>query len=197
MEIAEKTVEEKLDLVLQTYAGRSKEIGAHCEMNPEVDYPIAWCRSKEEWKAIVDALDSSDFGCLKYQDTNGEKVQVTVKGWKWLADVACRLLGFAYGSGGADSGCAGLGTMYSRGDGVPRDVSRAVSLYRKAHADRLFAEDCDRGNAASCAKLGDMLARGEGVAKDTRQAADRFRKACDGGIRRGCDALRRLRSSDP
>jgi hypothetical protein len=83
-QISEKTIEEKLALVLQTYARRSTEIGASCEMNPEADHPLAWCRSKDEWKAIVDALCSSEFGYLRYQETDAKKVQVTVKGWKVL-----------------------------------------------------------------------------------------------------------------
>jgi len=84
-QIAEKTVEEKLDLVLQTYAGKSKEIGEYCVLDPAGNYPLAWCRSGGEWRAIVDAL-ASEFGYLIYHAASGKSVQVTVKGWKWLAD---------------------------------------------------------------------------------------------------------------
>ncbi len=83
--IAEKTVSEKIALVLQCYARKSTEIGDFCPVNAVADYPLAWCHSEKEWKTIVDVLDA-DFGHLKYEDPSGKRVQVTAKGWLWLAE---------------------------------------------------------------------------------------------------------------
>lgn len=84
-EISERTVSEKIELVVRFYANKSPEIGYLCPMNPATDYPAAWCHSEGEWKAIVDVLDS-DFGYLRYEDPSGKRVQVTITGWQWLAE---------------------------------------------------------------------------------------------------------------
>jgi TPR repeat protein len=45
---------------------------------------------------------------------------------------------------GGSGGCLNLGSMYSRGEGVPKDRNRAADLFKKA---------CDLGNDRGCENL--------------------------------------------
>lgn len=82
---------------------------------------------------------------------------------------------------GVFTDCDKLGTLHQDGDGVLKDVSRAVALYRKA---------CDAGNLGVCVYLGDMYRDGFGVPRDATRAAALYRRACDGGNPEGCCRLR-------
>jgi len=55
------------------------------------------------------------------------------------------------------SGCSNLGVMYQLGEGVGKDLAKAVELYRKA---------CDGGDMVGCSVLGFMYENGKGVGKD-------------------------------
>lgn len=76
----------------------------------------------------------------------------------------------------ADSGNAtaqyNLGTMYSRGAGVPQDLAEAVRWYRKA---------ADQGNVAAMHNLGAMYVTGRGAPQDFAEGARWLRNAADRG----------------
>jgi len=70
---------------------------------------------------------------------------------------------------GGDAGAqAELGKRYRTGDGVPKDVARAVEWIRKAS---------ELGNASAQSIMGTMYAEGEGVPKDAAKAVDMWRRA--------------------
>ena len=77
-------------------------------------------------------------------------------------------------------GCFNLGVMYTNGDGVEKDFSKAAQLFKKA---------CDGGDMLGCVKLGIMYADGDGVEKNEQKAAELYKKACDGGNMHGCRNL--------
>jgi len=78
----------------------------------------------------------------------------------------------------AAAGCANLGLMSLRGDGVPRSFVRAVELHRQA---------CDLGAAPACGRLGVLYERGgEGVAPDPVLARGAFERGCAGGDAGAC-----------
>jgi TPR repeat protein/serine/threonine protein kinase len=83
-------------------------------------------------------------------------------------------------AGGNPAACRQLARMYTSGQGVSKDESRAVTLYNKA---------CDAGNAEGCMNLGVRYMNGRGVAKDDAQAIAFFTKACDAGNSDGCTNL--------
>jgi len=65
-----------------------------------------------------------------------------------------------------------LGTMYAKGQGVPRDPVKAVELFRGA---------AGKGYAPAINNLGSMHDRGEGVAQDYWVAFDLYRMAAEKG----------------
>jgi len=76
--------------------------------------------------------------------------------------------------------CFKLGWMYSKGEGVRQDKSKAVELYTKA---------CDGGYADGCSNLGLMYLRSEDVRQDMLKIAELFTKACNGRSAIGCGNL--------
>ena len=56
--------------------------------------------------------------------------------------------------GGNMLGCHNLGIMYTNGNGVKKDFSKAVELFKKV---------CDGGEVRGCGNLGAMYANGFGV----------------------------------
>lgn len=65
-----------------------------------------------------------------------------------------------------------LGVMYNKGEGVPKDVAKAVEWWQKAAA---------QGQAAAQHLLGLMCAKGEGVQKNSVKAVEWFQKAAAQG----------------
>jgi hypothetical protein len=76
----------------------------------------------------------------------------------------------------ADSGNAdaqfNLGSMYHKGEGLAKDVTKAFEWYQKAAA---------QGNASAQEALGRMYARGEGVARDLAKAFELLQIAATQG----------------
>lgn len=66
----------------------------------------------------------------------------------------------------------GLGFLYNRGDGVPRNLEQAVHWYHKA---------ANQGNNIGQNQLGVMYAHGDGVPKDSAQAVKWYGKAANQG----------------
>ena len=108
----------------------------------------------------------------------------------------------------ADSGDAdaqrNLGAMYAKGEGVPKDATKAVEWYGKAAAQgntdaqvalalmyregtyapkdytkaaEWFQKDAEQGNAVAQTALGFMYMKGDGVREDYAMAAQLFQKA--------------------
>ena len=73
--------------------------------------------------------------------------------------------------------CHVFGLMYQVGDGVPRDLARAVELFQRA---------CDGGGTQGCNHLGLMYHAGVGVARDVARAMSLFEQACQGGEPAAC-----------
>jgi TPR repeat protein len=65
-----------------------------------------------------------------------------------------------------------LGTLYSRGSGVPKDLAAAVEWYRKA---------AEQGDVRAQHNLGVMYLTGRGVKKSPAEGARWVRKAADQG----------------
>jgi hypothetical protein len=113
-------------------------------------------------------------------------------------------------------GCTYLAFSYDMGEGVSKDIAKAVDLYRKAcdiedsggcywlgyayangvglrkdeiQAARLFRKACDMGEPSGCSLIGYAYAIGAGLRKDEIQAAELYRKACDMGGGLGCSNL--------
>lgn len=80
--IRERTVSEKIELMVRHYARRSNEIGHGVMAEADTEYPAAWCRSPTEWGTLLRELIRG-FG---YLESTSNGVAVTVKGWEWLAE---------------------------------------------------------------------------------------------------------------
>ena len=112
--------------------------------------------------------------------------------------------------------CGVVATRIERGDGVPRDLTRAVRLHERAcelrdaascvaaarmHASgagvppsrakqvELLGAACTLGDVLACAVPAKAFANGTGVARDERRAAELWQRACAGGVAAACEAL--------
>jgi hypothetical protein len=112
--------------------------------------------------------------------------------------------------------CGVVATRVEKGDGVPKDPTRAVRLHERAcelrdaascvaaarmHASgagvppsrarqvELLATACLLGDALACAVPAKALANGTGVARDEHRAADLWQRACAGGVATACEEL--------
>ncbi len=86
---------------------------------------------------------------------------------------------FNYGKG-----CFGLGYLYEHGDGVQKDMNKALSYYKKAVSGE--EKLCDSGDGQACYELGYMYEHGYGVPKDPNKAKELYKKACKLGYKKGC-----------
>lgn len=76
--------------------------------------------------------------------------------------------------------CVELAARYQVGEGVPKNLKTAVSLYDKG---------CEGNNAKACAGLGMLYAKGSGVQVDKERAKNLLSKACDNGFAKACFIL--------
>lgn len=117
---------------------------------------------------------------------------------------------------GLASGCATLATRVEQGNGIARDLTRAVTLHERAcelrdpsscvvaarmHASgrgvvpnrarqmELLGLACTLGDPAACSIPARAFEGGVGVTRDPRRAHDLWERACTGGIETACDAL--------
>jgi len=82
---------------------------------------------------------------------------------------------------GEATACGSLASAHLQGEGVPRDVSRALALFEKA---------CDLSDLRACSYAAHLKLSGmQGVAKDSAGAARLATKACDGDVLEGCTTL--------
>lgn len=117
---------------------------------------------------------------------------------------------------GIASSCAVLATRTEHGEGVPRDLTRAVTLHERAcelkdsascmvaarmHASGagvppsrakqldLLAHACLLGDPLACALPARAFASGAGVLRDEQRARELWQRACGGGVESACTAL--------
>jgi Sel1 repeat len=103
-------------------------------------------------------------------------------------DTSAKSIKVDYAEGCIDnraSACVGQATQLEKGDGVPKDEARAVSLYEKA---------CKAGIAAGCIRLGLMVEEGRGVEVDVVRAGEAYKAACDRKDQSGCMHLAVLKA---
>jgi len=81
-EIRERTVDEKIELMVRWFASRSYEVGQSFVSIADFDYPAAWCRSPSEWSVLLRAV-ASELGYLK---SGGNGFSVSVSGWRTLVE---------------------------------------------------------------------------------------------------------------
>ena len=121
--------------------------------------------------------------------------------------------------GGSGEACNYLGVIFSKGDGVKIDNTKAAEFYSQAcdagyatgcsdlgymylngigvpvdytRAFSLSTKGCDSGSVVGCENQGVMYARGAGVARDDQRAVALYSKACDAGVSHGCSNLGRM-----
>jgi hypothetical protein len=80
--LRERTVPEKLELILRWFAGKSPEFGHEVVHEPWRDYPLGWCGSKDEWSRLVGLL-AKEREHLR-PAASASVCSVTLKGWEWL-----------------------------------------------------------------------------------------------------------------
>ena len=117
---------------------------------------------------------------------------------------------------GIASGCNVIAARSERGDGTPRDLTRAVRHYERAcdlrepsscvsaarmHASgagvppsrlrqvELLAAACLLGDALACSVPAKAYASGNGVARDERRATELWGRACTSGVSSACEAI--------
>ena len=105
----------------------------------------------------------------------GQEVRLEVSGEGRRLDVSLRLGRavevFAIGcEKGYGEGCANLGTVYERGEGVAVDLPRAAELYRRA---------CEGAEPFGGVGLALIYESGKGVARDVARAAALLEGSCD------------------
>ena len=84
-QIVEKSVQEKIELVVRWYANQSKEIGDSVPMASNNCYPIGWCRSSNEWVRLVRRV-GKELELFEPNEIPRGQVVMTLKGWQWLAE---------------------------------------------------------------------------------------------------------------
>jgi TPR repeat protein len=82
--------------------------------------------------------------------------------------------------------CRLLGDAFHEGDGVSRDIGKALELYQRA---------CEAGNGMACAN-GGMISLQSGEATEATRADDLFSRGCELGSSEACRMLV-LQSRDP
>lgn len=112
--------------------------------------------------------------------------------------------------------CMLVAMRVERGEGVPKDLTRAVRLHERAcelrdasscvsaarmHASgagvppsrarqvELLATACTLGDVHACSVPAKAFANGAGVGRDERRAAELWQRACAGGVESACEAI--------
>jgi uncharacterized protein len=74
--------------------------------------------------------------------------------------------------------CETLGELYLNGKGIPKDETRALSIFEKT---------CDHGNMRACLDTGALYATATGTTVDMARAKQLMDKACAGGEQTACE----------
>ena len=78
--------------------------------------------------------------------------------------------------------CIRLGQMYASGQGMPKDMTRAVAYAKRA---------CALNDVESCGNVGGAYFGGTGVPQNRRLARQYLEQACRGGSQRACAFLKK------
>jgi hypothetical protein len=84
-ELRDKSIEDKLELVARSLAQRSLEFGQSVASNFDQDYPMAYCKSSEEWNNLLIALVKLGYLEKLNEQPSNRNYTLTVDGWRWLA----------------------------------------------------------------------------------------------------------------
>ena len=99
---------------------------------------------------------------------------------------SCHIRNYASGPDGTTTWlnqCFNLAEQARTGDGVPRDVDRAVQIYTWG---------CMHREIASCTALGSLYESGDGVRKDFRKAFELYETSCRDGSKEMCVEMARM-----
>ncbi len=80
----DKSVQEKIELLVRWVAKSSTEIGEGVQTVFQRDYPVAWCKSADEWSHLLKYLRTA--GLLEIDSLNNPQctATLTIRGWQWL-----------------------------------------------------------------------------------------------------------------
>ena len=98
-------------------------------------------------------------------------------------------------SAGQRIACIRLGSLYARGDGVPRDDAKAMTSWKRiARADVVdgLLAGCDDGAGDDCSAAGFLFSEGLGVPKDRKRGKKLLGRGCAAGDAWGCARDREL-----
>jgi TPR repeat protein/membrane associated rhomboid family serine protease len=121
------------------------------------------------------ARDYMERGCRAGSGASCTALGLTLVGPAGGA-AAARPLAMACELGDAE-GCRLWGMLLDAGQGVPRDVPRAMVAYERG---------CDGRDAFACLRLANAVHQGRGIARDPKRAAALALESCDLGEPRGC-----------
>lgn len=82
--IVDKPIDVKMELMVRYFAARSSQLGERIPSRPLDDYPIAWCRSEQEWSAALRYHHVAGLLSPHQTDSTTFSVEVTLHGWQWL-----------------------------------------------------------------------------------------------------------------
>ena len=80
-QIRDLPVPEKLRSTMEWLAEQSTEFGARLTVDASRDYPVAWCRSAQEFSRLIETL-ATESPYLLSRDTTG--LWIRAEGWSWL-----------------------------------------------------------------------------------------------------------------
>ncbi len=162
----------------------SSSITAAAQPTPGAEEPPAGCDLKGPIKTCEDrclagnsgACGFSDAWLRKLAETGGDDPVMRAK----LNKKGCDL--------GSLKSCSRLARQYEKGDGLPPDASRAISLWQTT---------CDGGYANACRSLGAHYGfdRTDG-AQDLAKALVWFQKGCQGGDSDDCKSVREIQNGE-
>ncbi len=95
---------------------------------------------------------------------------------------SCNTYGYA-------KGCFGMGYLYEHGQGIPKDMDKALEYYKKSLKPN--TDLCNKNDGQACYELGYLYKNGLAVQKDVKKALELFKKSCNLGYQKGCKALKK------
>lgn len=90
---------------------------------------------------------------------------------------------------GYSKGCFGLGYLYEHGEGLPKDMDKALEYYKKSLKPNTNL--CNQNDGQACFELGYLYKNGFAVKKDVKKALELFKKSCNLKYPKGCQALKK------
>lgn len=84
----DKSVPEKIELMIRWFAAKSTQIGEGLQTVPEQDYPAAWCRGPTEWRSLLTYVCTPAMNLLSIENPNPNNLRVLllVDGWRLVEE---------------------------------------------------------------------------------------------------------------